>query len=137
MNAVKEEVVALVNKELEFANTKFPLFNSTHEGYAIIKEEYEECFDEMVNIRGRLSMVWHATKNNTSTSQAIILLKEDAVKLAVEAIQLAAMCDKYDTSLGLLHGIGVILNRESERISNGTDNRTNHSTASDTGCSAS
>ena len=136
MNAVKDDVLLLVEKELAFANTKFPPFSSTHEGYAVLKEEYEECFDEIVNARGNLGLLWQATKNNTSPAQAIIMFKATAVNLAVEAIQLAAMCDKYDNSLGLVHSINEVLDRERERISNGTNNRTDNSTTGNTGCSA-
>ena len=39
MDAVKEDVELLVQKELESANKKFPMFHSDHEGYAVLKEE--------------------------------------------------------------------------------------------------
>lgn len=36
-----------IKKEYEFANKKFPLFNSYHEGYAVLKEEVEEMWEEI------------------------------------------------------------------------------------------
>jgi len=35
--------------ELAFALTKFPPFNSSHEGYAVILEELDELWDEIKN----------------------------------------------------------------------------------------
>ena len=39
MNAEKSDVEKLVQKELESANQKFPMFRSDHEGAAVIYEE--------------------------------------------------------------------------------------------------
>ena len=41
MNAIKEDVEKLVQKELESANQRFPMFHSDHEGAAVIYEEIE------------------------------------------------------------------------------------------------
>lgn len=37
----------LVKKELVRARTKFPPYNSPHEGYAVIKEELDETWDDI------------------------------------------------------------------------------------------
>lgn len=42
MDVVRKDVEALVQKELDAANEKFPLFHSAHEGYAVILEENDE-----------------------------------------------------------------------------------------------
>lgn len=42
MNIYKE-----IQKELDDANTKFQPFKSTHEAYAVIKEEFEEYWEEV------------------------------------------------------------------------------------------
>lgn len=42
-------IVGSVLVELESAIDKFPKFNSAHEGYAIIKEELDELWDEIKN----------------------------------------------------------------------------------------
>lgn len=36
-----------IRSELEFAFSKFPRFASGHEGYAILKEEVDELWDEV------------------------------------------------------------------------------------------
>ena len=42
MNTIKSDVEKLVQKELESANQRFPMFRSDHEGAAVIFEEIEE-----------------------------------------------------------------------------------------------
>lgn len=41
MNAVESDVEKLVQKELESANRRFPMFRSDHEGAAVIFEEIQ------------------------------------------------------------------------------------------------
>lgn len=119
MDAVRDEIINLVKKELNSANKKFPLFHSDHEGYAIIKEEYDECFDELVNARGHIGQIWVDIKANNNGIRGIELLQIDAVNIAVEAIQMAAMTQKYIQSQKrrkideLLPGI---LSMEAQRI---------------------
>ena len=45
----KQDAIKLVLDELELALNNFPLFNSSHEGYAVIKEELDELWDEIKN----------------------------------------------------------------------------------------
>ena len=62
-----------VMAELEFAKANFPPMHSEHEGYAIIKEEFEELWDEI--------------KKNPK--------KRDKAALRKEAIQVAAMALRF------------------------------------------
>ena len=50
MNAVESDVEKLVQKELESANRRFPMFRSDHEGAAVVFEEIEECKQEIENL---------------------------------------------------------------------------------------
>ena len=59
--------------ELEFALTNFPPMRSEHEGYAILKEEFDELWDEI--------------KKNPR--------KRDKAALRKEAIQVAAMACRF------------------------------------------
>lgn len=63
--------LAAVRDELIRASYKFPPFNSAHEGWAVIKEELDELWDEVKCNRGR--------SHNASQ----------------EAIQVAAMAIRY------------------------------------------
>ena len=48
----------LVQDELEKAKEKFPPFHSAHEGYAVIKEEIDELWDEIKSFKGLKSDIF-------------------------------------------------------------------------------
>lgn len=64
-----------VKEEYRNATSKFPQFNSAHEGYAVIKEKLDELWDEI-------------KKKNP-----------DLVKLRNESKQVAAMAIRYMTDI--------------------------------------
>jgi hypothetical protein len=88
------EIQKLVNEELEEANKKYPLFHSDHEAYAVIKEEIEECEEDIRKMEMVLSYFWSNTKRDKNSDNLIIGIKKIAMHAAAEAIQVAAMCDK-------------------------------------------
>ena len=98
MDAVRADVEKLVEKELKSANQKFPMFRSDHEGYAVLKEELEETEYEFDCIQGRIVELWRSVKCNLS-SEWIMKINEvivnRAINLACEAIQVAAMSQKF------------------------------------------
>lgn len=98
MNAVKQEVEKLVQKELESANQRFPMFRSDHEGYAVIKEEIEESEQALENTKLYLNLFWIGVKENLVHERNIKYLKRYAEELACEAIQVAAMAQKFINS---------------------------------------
>lgn len=53
---IKEEkldkILAIVREEVLFASNKFKPYNSPHEGYGVIWEEYDELGDEVRGITG-------------------------------------------------------------------------------------
>lgn len=65
--------------EAEYTNAthKFPKFNSYHEGYAVLKEEMDELWNE---IKGE--------QRNT-------ILKDEAIQVAAMAIRFIIDCCKY------------------------------------------
>lgn len=95
MNAIKEDVIKLVEKELKSANEKFPLFQSDHEGYAVIKEEVEEAKEEVVWVKEKLECIWELIRKNKDATLEAEFLKEFAIKGAIELIQVAAMAQKF------------------------------------------
>lgn len=84
MNVIENDVRALVDKELTAANERFPQFHSAHEGY---------CEGEFDAMQYCLNCLWRQTKCNVPTEPKE--LQNAAVRLACEAIQVAAMCRKF------------------------------------------
>lgn len=99
MNAIENDVNELVFKELNSANEKFPLFTSEHQGYAVIKEEIEEVMDGMNLLLEIFANAWAGIKKNEPAFEQVRAVKEVAKNIATEAIQVPAMCEKYNMSL--------------------------------------
>ena len=70
-------VIQLVKNELEKTDIDKPKFNSAHEGYAVLKEEVDELWDEI-----KISKTFDAN---------LIMVKE--------AVQVAAMAIKFIENL--------------------------------------
>lgn len=98
MDVVRIDVEKLVSKELQNANDKFGMFNSLHEGYAIILEELEEVKDDLNALEMDLNYLWYCIKNDIVDEdfyENLKTIKTNAIALAVEAIQVAAMAQKF------------------------------------------
>ena len=95
MNAVENQVRQLVEVELAADNVRFPQFHSTHEGYAVILEEMEETKDQLAAAERFLSYAWDRVKNDTKAREQVDYVKLFAINAACEAIQVAAMCQKF------------------------------------------
>ena len=97
MNVVKQDVEKLVQKELEVANQKFPVFHSDYEGAAVIFEEIQEAESEMRGVNRYFAGSWHSVKTDEriKSYQYMNKIKNRAVNLACEAIQVAAMAQKF------------------------------------------
>lgn len=98
MDAVRKDVELLVKKELESANKMFPLFHSVHEGYAVIWEEVEEAQEYFADTKSNLGSIWIGVRSGydkESYEIAALDLKNSAIGLAIEAIQVAAMAQKF------------------------------------------
>lgn len=95
MNAVENQIRELVKVELAAANERFPPFHSAHEGYAVIREELEET-EEMVEMSKKyLKFLWDSIKMDGKTKWAVERMQELSINAACEAIQVAAMCQKF------------------------------------------
>ena len=99
MDVVRKDVELLVEKELGAANKRKPLFNSSHEGYAVILEEFEESKECIEYIGIDLNCLWDCVKNDNvndfDTFERLNRIKINSISLAVEAIQVAAMAQKF------------------------------------------
>ena len=70
-------------------------YNTPHEGYAVMAEEIEELFEALEGIRENSSKVWKSVKINILDDTAINLIKSRVMEAAKEAVQVAAVCDKF------------------------------------------
>ena len=101
MDVVREDVKRLVMKELQAANEKFPLFSSSHEGYAVILEELEEIYDEETRLEPGIHGLWCSVKGDDpdGCKRYCNQIYKSAINTAVEAIQTAAMAEKFMDSM--------------------------------------
>lgn len=97
MNAVENQVRELVKVELAAANEKFPPFHSAHEGWAVMLEEIKELQQEVQSISLSNEAVFdYIMKNSNHLADTFVRhIKMYAAKAACEAIQVAAMCQKF------------------------------------------
>jgi hypothetical protein len=98
----------LVNKieelsvlELESARSKFKALNSSHEGYAVILEEFEEFQEEALAFEEELKGLWKGIKSNDTKIQAqsIEAMERICIRVIKESIQINAMCKRYKEDL--------------------------------------
>lgn len=95
MMSLEAELERLAIAELEQANKKFPLFASDHEGYAVILEEFQESEEEVNRARFRLNRLWESVRADEAQTEYIRHIRKSMLKAAAEAIQTAAMCEKF------------------------------------------
>ncbi|MCM0648666.1 hypothetical protein NBE98_09795 [Clostridium swellfunianum] len=97
LNSVKQ----VVEEELQRTYTEYGFgdFNSNHEAYAVIKEEIEEARIELDRAEQRLRWAWEIIKKNENPKESIEKIRLYGIYLACEAIQIAAVAEKYITSL--------------------------------------
>lgn len=93
---LKQMVTDLAAKELRMANGKFPPFGSSHEGYAVVMEEVEEAREKLECVENELGEMWRNVRmNRPGCHDHASIMQQFALELACEAIQVAAMCEKF------------------------------------------
>lgn len=78
----QELALDLIAKEADRAAKKFPIFNSAHEGYAVLLEEVEELWDEI----------------------KLKSADRDDDKMLLEAVQVGAMAVRFITDIIKIRG---------------------------------
>lgn len=97
---VNDKIQKLIEAELERAGAIHgDKFHSSHEAYAVLKEETEELNDEIrkMVIDGFMRRVWSGVKKDLKPNQIsnVDSIKKGVIGLIAEAVQVAAMCEKY------------------------------------------
>ena len=95
MNVTKAEIENCVYKELLAANEIHKPFASPHEGWAVLREEIEEMAAEVDRVKNMHELMWDLTKKDKSAYGCAKLMREAAVSAAAEAVQVAAMAEKF------------------------------------------
>lgn len=95
---LKTGISNLVLDELEMANRKFPLFSSDHEGWAVIEEEIEECEEALQSVFAHTAKIWNSIRKNDDAGGEARLGRDALIIVAAEAIQAAAMMEKFRES---------------------------------------
>lgn len=96
MIELMQEVEELVKAELNRANKEFPLFRNIHEAMAVTEEEVYETSEEMKSLADTFGHVKKSIFNDCYDYALTGKLELDAVRLACEAIQVAAMARKFN-----------------------------------------
>lgn len=89
------KIQALADEELKESNEKYPLFHSDHEAYAVILEEIEETEENVKAMGYCIQTMWDYVKRDKKPRKSVENMKNFALNTAAEAIQVAAMCDKF------------------------------------------
>lgn len=97
MNATKRKLPELVLEELEAANREHGPFSSAHEGWAVMQEEYEETREAYLGLSLEMFRLWEAVKHDDSACYYgyAMQVRECALQIAAEALQVAAMAEKF------------------------------------------
>ena len=100
MNAIENDIRGIIDKELSSANQKFPMFASLHEASSVIFEEYQEALEELEDCLRFFDLAWQQIRLNNSALALshITRMKYASERLAIEACQMSAMCEKAEIS---------------------------------------
>lgn len=93
-DVIEGKLHELVGIELAESNKAYGLFHSLHEGYAVLREEVEEASEALSLVKGSLSAIWLGCRNNSPSWVTAQDVEHNALQLASEALQTAAMARK-------------------------------------------
>lgn len=102
MERLRTEVQKVMMNELKRANEKFPLFNSAHEGISVIREELLEAYEELDALTDITYDTEQAVFKDKPNKDIHAIARQGAIAAicgACELIQVAAMYDKFRTSI--------------------------------------
>ncbi len=97
MEEIKNALEQIAEEEYIRANKKFPLFNSDHEGQAVIEEEMIEVNEEYYKTQANFHQLKAAVFNDNETEKIINAekIRKYALNTCAELVQVIAMCDKF------------------------------------------
>lgn len=72
-----------------------PTYNSEHEGYAVLLEEVEEACEAAEFMQDALKRLWTSIRQNEFSNIELSQVYNFAKGLADEAVQVAAVCERF------------------------------------------
>lgn len=83
-------------------------YHTTHEGYGVLLEEVQECKEEAARIEKQLENLWTMIRNDKVNFMwnQIENVKQAALSCAEEAVQVAAVCVKFQDTIGAIEIFG-------------------------------
>lgn len=111
MKELLKNIDKAIEQELHTANKQHPLFHSTHEGLGVLLEEVEEALTEQEKLCRHFNSFKSAVFDDSFLEKdadfsTLGLMATDAKYLAAEAVQVAAMCQKFVESF---HKVQVMI----------------------------
>lgn len=85
----------IITGELDWSYNEHGEFPSQYHGFGIILEELRESQDELKMVAELLEKAFSEIRNNEIPHVTILLLEKHAKLLACEAVQTAAMAQKF------------------------------------------
>lgn len=107
-NKTKELIKSAIDAETESAKKNWgENYHSEHEAYAVLTEEIEETNEAFVKIASIQRVLWNFVRKAKKDDKDIKYLKDNlhylqdhAQELATEAVQIAAVAQKYIDTIG-------------------------------------
>lgn len=101
-NRAEKKLLKAIEDEFENASITYgALYNSSHEGFAILLEEIEEMESEKKAFDISKIMLWNAIKKNSFNDQKRDLIEMEicAFKMLKENLQVCAVIEKFKETL--------------------------------------
>ena len=99
MRALMNNVIFLARKEKNRADRQYGPIRSDHEGYGVLAEEIQELQDEVSIFTEKYAMecILRAIRDgdHAEMEAGLQVLGQKALHAAAEAIQIAAVCERY------------------------------------------
>ena len=102
LDATKEFINKAIECEIQNAvQSHGEKYSTSHEAWAILKEEIEEASDELEKVETLSKIMWNAIKqdNNKWQKSHLDAMREYALNLIAETCQVIAVVDKFQKTL--------------------------------------
>lgn len=96
IHRIDRHITKLVALELRQSREEYEVyFNSPHEGYALIAEEFCETESEFARVADLLDQIWEDVIDDDVDFEYLYDALKHTKRLVSEAVQTAAMLEKY------------------------------------------